>query len=158
MITKPVYVGQAVLDLSKILMYTFMYKYMIPKYGSERVNLLMTDTDSFLFEIHDTKTDLYMDMKDALHWFDTSSYPVDHFLHSEKNKTVLGTFHNETHGKPIEEFYGLRSKMYTFKVYGEKKEKKKAKGISMCAKEHHFTFSMYEEALRKKLKQWRQWT
>ena len=40
--------------------------------------------------------------------------------------------------------------MYTFKVYGEKKEKKKAKGISMCTKEHHLTFSMYEEALRKK--------
>ena len=110
----------------------------------------MTDTDSFLFEIHDTKTDLYMNMKDALHWFDTSIFFVDHFLHSEKNKKVLGTFHDETHGNPIEEFCGLRSKMYTVKVYGEKKERKKAKGISMCAKEHHLTFSMYEEALRKK--------
>ena len=68
------------------LMSTFMYNYMLPKYCSERVNLLMTDTDSFLFEIHDTKTDLYMGMKDALHWFDTSSYPVDHFSHSEKIK------------------------------------------------------------------------
>ena len=36
---------------------------MLPRYGSAKINLLMTDIDSFLCEIHDTKTDLYMDMK-----------------------------------------------------------------------------------------------
>ena len=30
---KPVYLGQVILDLSKIVMYEFHYDYMIPKYG-----------------------------------------------------------------------------------------------------------------------------
>ena len=30
---KPVYLGQAILDLSKIVMYEFHYDYMVPKYG-----------------------------------------------------------------------------------------------------------------------------
>ena len=32
----------------------------------------MSDTDSFLYEIRDTKSDLYMDMSDYMHLFDTS--------------------------------------------------------------------------------------
>ena len=31
--TKPVYLGQAILDLSKMVMYKFHYDYMLPKYG-----------------------------------------------------------------------------------------------------------------------------
>ena len=31
---KPVYLGQAILDLSKIVMYEFHYDYMVPKYGN----------------------------------------------------------------------------------------------------------------------------
>ena len=30
---KPVYLGQVILDLSKIIMYRFHYGYMVPKYG-----------------------------------------------------------------------------------------------------------------------------
>ena len=47
---KPVYLGQAILDLSKTLMYEFHYDYMRPKYGS-KVNLCYMDTDSFVYEI-----------------------------------------------------------------------------------------------------------
>ena len=32
---KPVYLGQAILDLSKIVMYEFHYDYMAPKYGKK---------------------------------------------------------------------------------------------------------------------------
>ena len=33
---KPVYLAQAILDLSKIVMYEFHYDYMVPKYGLEK--------------------------------------------------------------------------------------------------------------------------
>ena len=39
----PVYLGQAILDLSKMLMYEFHYDYMKPKYG-ERLQLCFMDT------------------------------------------------------------------------------------------------------------------
>ena len=47
---KPVYLGQAILDLSKTLMYEFHYDYMRPKYGS-KFNLCYIDTDSSVHEI-----------------------------------------------------------------------------------------------------------
>ena len=47
---KLVHLGQAILDLSKTLMYEFHYSYMHPKYGS-KVKLSYMDTDSFVYEI-----------------------------------------------------------------------------------------------------------
>ena len=47
---KPVYLGQAILGLSKTLMYEFHYDYVRPKYSS-KVKLRYMDTDSFVYEI-----------------------------------------------------------------------------------------------------------
>ena len=41
---KPVYLGQVILDLSKIVMYEFHYDYMVPKYGLEKLKLCYMDT------------------------------------------------------------------------------------------------------------------
>ena len=43
----PVYLWQAILDLSKTLMYEFHYDYMKPIYGS-KVKLCYMNTDSFV--------------------------------------------------------------------------------------------------------------
>ena len=56
---KPVYLGQAILDLSKTLMYEFHYGYMRPKYGS-KVKLCYMDTNSFVYEIE--TEDFYRDI------------------------------------------------------------------------------------------------
>ena len=48
---KPVYLGQAILDLSKIVMYEFHYDNMVPKYGLDKLKLYCMDTDSLVYEI-----------------------------------------------------------------------------------------------------------
>ena len=69
---KPVYLGQAILDPSKTLMYEFHYDYMTPKYGS-KVKLWYMGTDSFAYEIE--TEDFYRDIaKDVEKRFDTSGY------------------------------------------------------------------------------------
>ena len=71
----------------------------------------MTDTDSLLFSCE--TNDIYQDMKESLDYFDTSDYPKEHTLFSDSNKKIVGKWKDETQGKPISEFVGLRSKMYS---------------------------------------------
>ena len=72
---KSIYLGKAILDISKILMYEFWYRYLKPKYR-DRIKLCYMDTDSFILFI---KTeDLYVDIADDVQKrFNTSNYRVD---------------------------------------------------------------------------------
>ena len=47
---KPLYLGQAILDISKTLVYEFWYDYIKPKYG-DKTRLCYMDTDSFVKDI-----------------------------------------------------------------------------------------------------------
>ena len=49
-INKPIYLGQAVLDISKTLMFEFWYDYIVPKYG-DKAKLCYMNTDSFVMYI-----------------------------------------------------------------------------------------------------------
>ena len=72
---RPVYLGQAILDLSKTLIYDFHYDYndhIQPKIGS-KVKLCYMDTNSFVHEIE--LKDFYKDVaKNTDKKFDTSGY------------------------------------------------------------------------------------
>ena len=58
-ISKPIYLDQAILDLSKLVMYEFHYDYMIPRYN-ENLKFCYMDTDSLVYHI---KTeDFYADI------------------------------------------------------------------------------------------------
>ena len=48
--TKPLYLGMSVLDISKVLMYEFWYDYISLKYG-DKAKLCYTDADSFIIYI-----------------------------------------------------------------------------------------------------------
>ena len=125
---KPVYVGQAISDLSKTLMFDFHYNYIRTKYGN-KVELLFTDTDSLLYQIK-TK-DFYKDISDdILDKFDTSDYPPNHpsGILTGVNKKVIGMFKDEVAGKQITHFVGSRPKLYSFKIE-EDREVRKCKGI-----------------------------
>ena len=56
---KPVYLGQAILNISKTLMYEFCYDYIKPMY-QEKARLCYTDTDSFIINIE--TEDFYEDI------------------------------------------------------------------------------------------------
>ena len=75
---KPVYLGQTILDLSKIVMYEFHYDYMVPKYGIEKLKLCYMDMDSLVYDI---KTeDFYEDIADdVVARFDTNGYSKTDF-------------------------------------------------------------------------------
>ena len=86
-------------------MYTFHYRYIVPKYGNN-AKLLFTDTDSLTYSIQ--TNDIYEDMLQDMHLFDTSDYPPTHPLFSIQNKKVLGKMKDESFGIPPSEFIGLR--------------------------------------------------
>ena len=70
--TKPIYLGMSMLDISKILMYQFWYDYIKLKYG-DREKLCYTDTDSFV--ICTETEDFYKDIAGNVEWcFDTSNF------------------------------------------------------------------------------------
>ena len=110
--TKPLYLGMSILDISKILMYEFWYDYINPKFG-DRARLCYTDTDSFIMYIK-TK-DFFEDISnDVDRWFNTSNYDENNkrALPTGKNKKVLGLFKDELGGKIMVEVVALRPKTY----------------------------------------------
>ena len=131
LMNKPIYLGQAILDISKILMYEFLYDCLIPKYG-DKVKLCYMDTDSFIILLE--TEDFYKDIaKDVNKWFDTSGYDKkdNRALPIAINKKVFGTQKDELDGKIMIEFCGPRTKTYAF-LWDDNKEKKKAKRTKKC--------------------------
>jgi hypothetical protein len=142
LMNRPIFVGQAVLDLSKVIMYNFYYNVMKKRYG-ESLTLLYTDTDSFIMKI--ICRDFYSDMKRMSKYFDTSNYPSDHPCFSTKNKKVLAKFKDELAGIVISEFCGLRAKVYAFKFL--QCVIKRLKGIKKYALRSKIHFEDYIKCL-----------
>ena len=128
---KPVCLSQAILDLSKIVMYEFHNDYMKPKFKDPQ--LCYMDTDSLIYNI---KTeDFYADIaEDVLARFDTSGYIPDRPLPIGLNKKVIGLMKDELGEAIMTEFVALRPKLYSYKVQ-DGTENMKCKGIKrVCSK------------------------
>ena len=141
-LNRPIYVGFAILELSKLHMYKFHYEHIKAQYA-ERAQLLFTDTDSLTYHI--TTEDVYSDMKMHQHIYDTSDYPKDHPLYSEVNKKKIGLFKDELNSNPIYEFIGLRSKMYS--ILSSEGEKKTAKGVCRRVVKKKIRHQQYKDCL-----------
>ena len=112
---KLVYLGQVILDLSKIVMYEFHYDYMKQKYNDRNLTLCYMDTDSFIYSIEtdDFYKDIADDIKDR---FDTSGYNSSRPLPIGLNKKVIGLMKDELRGEIMTEFVTLRPTMYAYKT------------------------------------------
>ena len=120
---KPVYLGQAILDLSKIVMYEFHYDYMVPKYSLEKLKLCYMDTDSLVYDVK--IEDFYEDIADDVPArFDTSGYCPNRPLPVGLNKKVIGLMKDELGGKIMTEFVALRPKLYSYKKLDGSEDKK----------------------------------
>ena len=142
---KPVYLGQAILDLSKIVMYEFHYDYMAPKYGLEKLKLCYMDTDSLVCDI---KTeDFYEDIADDVPArVNTSGYCPNQPLSVGLNKKVIGLMKDELGGKIMTEFVAMRPKLYSYEKLGGL-EDKKCKGLKKCIVKKTLTFEDYKTCL-----------
>ncbi|VDI53119.1 Hypothetical predicted protein [Mytilus galloprovincialis] len=134
--------GQAILDYSKQLMYSFYYD--VANELWEKNELVASDTDSMILSVK-TK-DIYKDMEEIIDELDTSGYPKDHPLYSEKNKKVIGKFKDELNGKIMNEIVFLKSKAYSFTLT-DLSEEKKLKGIGKTTINKDIKFDDYKDCL-----------
>ena len=82
------------------------------------------------------------------HRFDTSNYSGNHpsGIPSGFNKKVPGMFKDEVGGKVIDEFVGLRAKLYSYKMF-EGEESKKCKGVKKSVVKNSITHEDYKKCL-----------
>ena len=91
---KAIYVGFAILELSKLHMHQTYYDTLQPYFGQESLQLHYIDTDGMILS---TKTkDIIKYIKNLEDIFDFSNLDENHELFSNKNKIVIGKIKIET--------------------------------------------------------------
>ena len=91
-------------------MYDFHYNFIKKNFSAE---LLFTDTDSLTYEIK--SENIYKEFCKCKDLFDVSNYLKDSEFYDDTNKKVVGKMKDEYGGAIIDQFSGLKSKMYAIK-------------------------------------------
>jgi uncharacterized C2H2 Zn-finger protein len=131
LLNKPVAIGQAVLDISKLEMYQLRYDH-LKRYSNQfkgSIQVVAGDTDSFFLEVRGislTQQLLPAMVTDEL--LDTSNYPKEHALYSTQFKAKLGFIKDESAAKQWQEWIFLRPKCYSLLAV-DGNNHKRAKGI-----------------------------
>ena len=149
---RPIHVGAAILDLSKLLMYNFWYDRLKTNFSS--IKLCFTDTDSLLFWVE--SDNIYKDMYEMKEYFDTSNYgyfrtdafkrDYRYYLYSSEREGVPELFKDECKGKIIKEFIGLRSKMYSVDIHDDKRKMATA-GVKNAIAKHKLLHNKFKDVL-----------
>ena len=128
-------------------MYQFHYDYVLKVF--DNVKLLFTDTDSLVYEI--VNGNLYEQCFKCKELFGFSGYSKDsiYFDHSIKKK--LGKMKDEFSENKINEFVGLKSKMYS--LISNNMEINKAKGVDLKLKHKEYVNILFnKKVLRHQMK------
>jgi len=143
---KPIFIGFTVLELAKYWMYTLHYK-LFKKYYEDKLELIYTDTDSFVYAIQtdNFEEELSFVFKDIM---DFSNFDVKHALYNEHNKKKVGYLKSEYGEKPVNEFVGLKSKLYSI-MYDDDKNKSTAKGLQKSVLKKHVKHQHYCDVINK---------
>ena len=107
-------------------MYQFHYDWTLKTFKDAK--LLFTDTDSLVYEIRGGN--VYDTCYKDKHLFDFSGYPKNSKYYCHLNKKIVGKMKDEFNEVKIDEFVGLKSKMYSL-VTKNGLEVGKAKGINL---------------------------
>jgi hypothetical protein len=129
---RPVFIGQAVLDLSKLRMYELNYSD-FEKYRAKfncALEIVAGDTDSFFVECHNVSLRnqlLPAMLEDDI--LDTSNYAITDPLYTDKYANKIGLIKDESACKIVyKEWIFIRPKCYSLLTY-DGENIKKAKGI-----------------------------
>ena len=124
---KPTYLGYAVLELSKLLMYETFYDKLQPYFGQDKLQLHYLGCVSFFLNFE--TQNIVKDLKNRECLFDFSNLDENRELISNKNTKIVGKYKIATSKNFwINDFFALRSEAYSFKC-GDKNTNK-LKGIS----------------------------
>ena len=128
-------------------MYQFHYDYVLKTF--DNVKLLFTDTDSLVHEIKDEN--VYDQCFKDKELFDFSGYSKDSIYFDDSNKKKLGKMKDEFNGNKIDEFIGLKSKMYS--LISNNWDMNKAKGVHLKLKHKEYVDVLFnKKVLRHKMK------
>ena len=103
---------------------------------------MFSDTDSLAYEIK--SENVYNKFSKWKILFDFSNYPKDSKFFDETNKKVIGKMKDESEGKIIDEFVGLKSKMYSMKNI-DGKESNTAKGVNIATEFNEFRETLFNK-------------
>ena len=122
-------------------MYDFHYSCIKRKYPD--LTALFIDTDPLKYQI---QTDnVYEDFYADKQLFDFSRYRKEIPFYNDANKKINGKMKDELNREFIEEFVGLRAKMYSLKTRNE--ETKKAKGVKKNVVKKDISLQDYVDCL-----------
>lgn len=128
-------------------MYDYYYNFLKKEFPG-KVELMYTDTDSFILNIKEKC--FYEHMKLNPNQYDTSDYAESNRFGIQRlNKKIPGLFKDELNGLVMTEFVGLKSKMYAVKC-GDNVMMKKAKGVKKSVLNNKISFQDYVDCIENK--------
>ena len=111
---------------------------------------MFTDTDSLTYEIK--SGNVYKEFYKWKDLFDFSNYSKDSTFYDDANNNIIGKMKDEYGGAIIDQFIGLKSKMYSIKKIN-RSESSTTKGVNIATELNEFKdVFFHKKVIRQKMK------